>query len=121
AITESFGNWENPAGLCFGSSYGCRNQWAVIGSANTIASCPGTPTQAQSAGPNCLKMTIPASSNNYINASGTFSTIPSASNANFYLWVYVTSSSIANFDAEPLLCVGTTSTCGSYAARVSWA
>jgi hypothetical protein len=122
-LNEAWGNWQNPNGLCWTSGpSGCYNFWTVGGgTANSIAACPGTPTLAQTGGPNCLKMTEVAATAGYLFTNGTFSPSPSGTTQDFFFPIYVTSQTIANFDAEPLFCASTDTACGTFAARLQWA
>src|SRR5208337_804030 len=78
AFTETWGNSENPAGLCWASGPStCGHLWIVgSGTANAVAACPaglytGTAT-------NCLKMTEASGTAGNIYSGGDFTFIPAA-------------------------------------------
>lgn len=119
-FTENW-NSQNPAGACFGLVTGCRNPWKVgSGTAQSIAACPASFTQLQ-AGGNCLQMNEVKGTLGYIYTYGTFSRIPAATTADYFLYIDVTSTSIAAFDALPFFCISTDNGCGTFVARVQFA
>lgn len=117
-----FENWnnQNPAGLCWDSGpSGCRNLWAVVGSAQSIEASPGTPSLAY-AGKNSLLMSLTNNTSSYISAFGAAAMSVSGTHASDeYVTFYPTAHTIANFASKVLYCVGSNETCSSYAARVA--